>query len=160
MKTLVLGLGNPILCDDGVGLRVAAQLKAGVALPDVTILETESEGVNLLELLAGYDRAIIVDAIQTPRGKPGQIHRLGVRALHGTRHTSSTHGIDFATLLELGKKVNLTLPEKIIIFGIEVKDASTFGEKCSPSVEQAIPACVAKIKRLLKVKSLPPGSLS
>jgi hydrogenase maturation protease len=160
MKTLVLGLGNPILGDDGVGLRVAARLKAEVDLPNVFISETESEGITLLELLVGYDRAIIIDAIQTPRGKPGQIHRLSTASLYCTRHTSSTHGIDFATLIDLGKKLNLALPEKIIIFGIEIEDISTFSEKCSPPVEKAIPIYVAKIKRLLKVKSRAPGSAS
>ncbi len=69
--------------------------------------------------------------------------------LYGIRHTRSTHSIDFATLIELGKKLKIVLPENIIIIGIEVEDASTFTEKCSPRVERAIYSCVDKIMRIL-----------
>ena len=71
MKTLVLGLGNPILSDDGVGLRVARELENRLDQQEVTVVETSMAGLDLLDLLAGYDRAIIVDAIQTVGGKVG-----------------------------------------------------------------------------------------
>ena len=149
MKTLVLGLGNPILSDDGVGLQVAGQVQARVNRAEITILQTELGGINLLELLAGYDRAVIIDAIKTPEGKPGQIYQLGPRSLRGTRHTDSTHGIDFAGVLELGKRLGMLLPREIMILAIEAEDVATFNEGCSPEVKRAIPQCVAKIARLL-----------
>lgn len=71
MKTLVLGMGNPILCDDGVGIRVARVLLEKPQLPDVTIEEFSLAGMDLLELLSGYDRAIIIDAIEADGAKPG-----------------------------------------------------------------------------------------
>lgn len=74
-KTLVLGLGNPILSDDGVGLRVAAGLEGRLG-EGVTVIEASLAGLDLLELLSGYDRAIIIDAIQTEGGQPGRIYRL------------------------------------------------------------------------------------
>ena len=148
-KTLVLGLGNPILSDDGVGLQVTSQLKSAVDLPDVSISDTELGGINLLELLIGYERAIIVDAIKTPEGEPGQIYQLSSESLHATRHTDSTHGISFASLIELGRKLHLALPRDIILFGIEAGDVSTFGEDCSPAVKRAIPVCVEKVRQKL-----------
>ena len=150
MKTLVLGLGNPILSDDGVGLRVAAGLKAVVDQPDISIVQTELGGLNLLELLVGYDRAIIIDAIQTHKGKPGHIHRLTPDSLQGTRHTDSTHGIDFASIIELGKRLGLAMPREILIFAIEAKDVYSFGEDCSPEVKEAIPVCIDQIVQIIK----------
>jgi hydrogenase maturation protease len=149
MKTLVLGLGNPILKDDGVGLLVAAELKRRVNLPDVTIMQTELGGLNLLELLAGYDKAVIVDAIQTRQGIPGNIYQFGPQSLLGGRHTNSTHGIDFGSTVELGKKLGLDLPDEIVIFAVEVEDVNTFSEDCSLSVKQAIPECVQRIEKML-----------
>ena len=150
MKTLVLGLGNPILTDDGVGPRVAKELEGRVDQQEVTVEETSMAGLSLLDLLADYDRAIIVDAIQTVGGKPGQIYRLNPEALDITRHAASPHDVNFATALELGKRLGLTLPRQIDMFAIEVADASTFSEECTPEVREAIPVCVEMIIQELK----------
>ena len=104
----------------------------------------------MLDLLAGYDRAIIIDAIQTTGGKVGQIYRLKPEAFNTTRYTSSLHDVNFATALELGKKLNMALPQQIVIFAIEVEDVTTFGEQCSPEVERAIPVCVEMVRKELK----------
>ncbi|MGA7677278.1 MAG: hydrogenase maturation protease [Dehalococcoidia bacterium] len=144
-KTLILGLGNSLLCDDGVGIYVAAELKNRVDRPEITVMETGVAGLSLLDLLVGYDRAIIVDAIQTVGGKAGQIYRLEPKAFDTALHTASAHGIDFTTALEFGKKLGLPLPQQIIIFAIEASDVSTFSEKCTPEVKSAIPACVEMV---------------
>ena len=145
MKTLVLGIGNPILCDDGVGIRVARALREKPARPDVDIEESSLAGMDLLELLSGYDRAIIVDAIEAAGTKPGRIYRFGIEALTRTRHSSSPHDVNFATALELGKRLGIPIPGQIVIFGIQVADVSTFSEQCTPEVERAIPRCVRRV---------------
>lgn len=145
MKTLILGLGNPILSDDGVGLRVASVLKDRLNKPEITFVDASVGGLNLLELLIGYDRAIIIDAIQTKEGKVGQVYRLETEAFDTTRHASTPHDVNFATALELGKKLGLSLPQQIIVYAIEVADVTTFNEKCTPEVEQAISTCVKMI---------------
>ena len=149
-KTLILGLGNSLLCDDGVGIYVAAELKNRVDRPEITVMETGVAGLSLLDLLVGYDRAIIVDAIQTVGGKAGQIYRLEPKAFDTAIHTASAHGIDFTTALEFGKKLGLPLPQQIIIFAVEVSDISTFSEECTPEVTRAIPTCVEMVLRELK----------
>ena len=150
MKTLVLGLGNSILTDDGVGPKIARELEGRLAQQAVTVMEGSMGGLSLLDLLAGYDRAVIIDAIETAGGKAGQIYRLDVAALDATRHAASPHDVNFATALELGKQLNMTLPQRIDIFAVEVKDTSTFGEKCTPKVQAAIPRCVEMIIRELE----------
>jgi hydrogenase maturation protease len=144
-KTLILGMGNPILGDDSVGLRVGAILRDKIASPDINVITTELGGINLLELLVGYDNAIIIDAMKTSHGKPGTISVFNLESLNGTRHTGSTHNFDLSTTIELGKKLGLDLPRNITIFAIEIEAVDTFTEECSPEVEQAIPQCVDKI---------------
>ncbi len=139
MKTLILGMGNPILSDDGIGIHVARALEGRVNQQGVTVTETSMGGLNLLDLLVNFDRAIIIDAIQTVGGKVGQVYRLEPEVFNATRHASTPHDVNFATALELGKKLGLALPRQIDIFAIEVADVTTFSEKCSPEVERAIP---------------------
>ena len=139
MKTLILGMGNPIMGDDGVGIWAARMLKSKLNDQEVTVMETGMAGLNLLELMAEYDRAILIDAIKTGEGEVGKIYRLEPETLNETRHAASTHGIDFSTALELGSRLGLSLPRDIVLFGIEVEDVNTFSEKCTPKVEKIIP---------------------
>ena len=145
MKTLILGLGNPILSDDGVGIRVAEELKDRLNQPEVTVMEVSVAGLDFLDLLAGYDRAFIIDAIQTREGKAGQIYRLEPEAFDATRHTTTPHNVSFTTALELGNRLGLALPQQIVIFAIEVEDVSSFSEECTPEVMAAIPTCVRMV---------------
>jgi hydrogenase maturation protease len=150
MKTIILGLGNPILRDDGVGNRVALELEDKLAQrQDITVMETSMSGLSLIDLLAGYDKAIIIDAIQTAEGKAGQIYRLTSDAFNNTRHASSPHDVNFATALELGNRLGMSMPKQILIYAIEVADTSTFSEKCTPAVSRAIPACIKMITKEL-----------
>ncbi len=139
MKTLILGVGNPILSDDGVGIWVARALEGRVNQQEITVEETSMAGLNLLDLLVNFDRAIIIDAIQTVGGKAGQIYQLEPSAFDTTRHTTTPHDVNFATALELGNRLGLALPQQIVIFAIEVEDVTTFSEECTPEVRRAIP---------------------
>ena len=149
MKTLILGLGNPILSDDSVGLRVARELANRFNQPDITVMETSVAGLDFLDLLVGYDRAIIIDAIQTKEGKVGQVYRFEPEAFDATRHASTPHDVNFATALELGNRLGLDLPQRIAIFAIEVQNVSSFSEECTPEVMAAIPVCVRMITQEL-----------
>lgn len=149
MRTLVLGLDNPLLGDDGVGLRIAGELKGRLDQREVTVVESSLVGLGLLDLLAGYDRAIIVDAIQTVGGKAGQIYRLGPDMFDAARHVVLLHEVNLTTALELGNRLGLALPRQIVVFAIEVADVSIFSEECTPEVERAIPVCVEMIIREL-----------
>jgi len=218
VKTLVLGLGKPILGDDSMGFRVVQQLKArfdkaipfqekfegadtGVPAktkflwgkkplqslslplrrinikesqerrslsyitdspspyqgegdkgdrvtkhkPDLTLVESSASGLGLLDLITGYDKVIIIDAIKTQGGEAGKIYRLGAENLGAIRHSASPHDINLATALELGKKLGAALPQQIIIFAIEVVEVTTFSEKCTPEVEKAIPLAASMV---------------
>jgi hydrogenase maturation protease len=145
MKTLVLGLGNPILSDDGVGIRVAQEVGKQLNDPQVTVAETSEAGLRLLDSIVSYDKVIIIDAVQTEKGQAGQIYRMEPQDFSATKHPSSSHQINLATALELGKMLNLAMPQKITIFTVEAKDITSFNEKCTPEVEQAIPEVVKMV---------------
>jgi hydrogenase maturation protease len=142
-KTLVLGIGNPILKDDGIGLRVVEKLKGSFSDPRVTFLQTTLAGLNLLDLLSGFD-AIIVDAIQTG-GRLGQVYRFSPQDFMTRHEFPYLHNIDFFQTLLLGRMLTENMPEKVVIVAIEVKDVSDFGEGLTPEVESAIPDAVDQV---------------
>ncbi len=152
-RILILGIGNTLLSDDGAGICVAAKLKDRVNRPDITVLETATAGIGLLDILAGYEKAVIIDAIQTTGGKPGQIYRLTPEAFDSAQHITSPHGIDFSTALELGNKLGLPLPQEIIIYAIEAADVSTFAEELTAPVRKAVSTCVNMILQELQEHS-------
>jgi hydrogenase maturation protease len=145
MKTLVLGIGNPILSDDGVGLRVAQEVGKKLDDPQITISETSAAGLSLLDSIIDHDKVIIIDAIQTEEGKAGQIYRMKPEDFSSAKHVSSPHQINLVTALELGKMLDLSMPQGITIFAVEAKDTTSFSEGCTPEVEQAIPEVVKMV---------------
>lgn len=150
MKVLVLGLGNPILRDDGVGLRVAQALRLELAnAPGVEVDENTWGGLRLMERLVGYDRVIVVDAMCT--GSPAGTVRMLSPDEMPTRRSASPHDTSLPVALELGRRVGLKIPEsdEITLVGIEALDVDTFGEDLSPEVEAAIPVAVQAIQDVL-----------
>jgi hydrogenase maturation protease len=140
LKTLILGLGNPYLSDDSAGLKVIKLLEKRLSNPDVTLYETSLAGINLLDYLVGYDKTIIVDAIRTPDGNPGNIYRLTPAEFDTSCHTTSSHDIGIINAIELGKRLELSMPQVIEIIGIEAEDVVTLSESCTTTVDAAIPA--------------------
>ena len=142
MKTLILGIGNTALTDDGVGCKVARRLQKRLrGRSDITVKETALSGLSLLDELTGYERLIIVDAIQTKGGRPGAIYKLSPGDFK-TGRMAIIHDLGLVSTLELGRKLEMEMPREVIIFAIEAKDMATFSEKLSPEVEKAIPKAV------------------
>jgi hydrogenase maturation protease len=153
MKTLVLGLGNPILTDDGVGIHVVRAVASRCSpFNGVVFAEASVGGLRLLDLLAGYERAIMVDAIQTRGGQPGKIYRLGPGDVQASLHSASTHDVSLPGALALGRRLDMVLPDDkdLIILAVEVEDVLTFGEACTPAVTRAIPRAVEIVLAELK----------
>jgi len=150
MKTLVLGLGNPLLRDDSVGLRVAQEVEH--LIPTSLEIEVGLDywgGLRLMERMIGFDRAIIIDAICTG-ASPGTIHLLTPDDIP-TQRSSSVHDVNLTTALKLGDQAGAHLPamENILLIGVEAADVQTFDETLSPEVENAVPAAVAAVMTAL-----------
>lgn len=150
MKTLVLGLGNPILRDDGVGLRVAQALRPLLAgEPGIEVDEDTWGGLRLMERLIGYDRAIVIDAMSCGKS-PGTVEVFCPESLP-TRRSSSVHDTSLPVALELGRQAGAHLPPSsaITLVGIEVEDVVHFGEDLTPEVEAAVPQAVQVVESVL-----------
>ncbi len=146
--TIIIGLGNPILTDDGVGVLVARELARRLAhRPDITVTEASVGGLRLMELMAGYDRAILIDAILDDQ-PPGTLTRLTLADLNARaapQHTASAHDVNLPTALAAGRRMGLQLPDDIIIFAISVVNVLDFGDHPTDAVSKAIPAAVQAV---------------
>jgi hydrogenase maturation protease len=141
---LVLGLGNPILRDDGVGWRVVEEVRRQWTErhPLERIFDVEFDcislgGLTLMERLVGYERAVLVDAIQTRDGAPGTVYRLTLEDLP-TLHADSAHDVPLRDALELGSRLGAKLPAELIIYAIEAANIWDFGETLSPEVDGSV----------------------
>lgn len=153
-----MGMGNPILSDDAVGVRLARDIGEKLAgTPGLSIMEECSVGgLNIIEVVEGYDSLIILDSIQTTGGTPGDWHRFTAEALRDTMNLNNIHDVNFATALELGRRMGMKLPTEkdIHIFAVEVLDLMTFSEVMTPPLENAFPefsgAILREIEGILK----------
>jgi hydrogenase maturation protease len=150
MRTLILGLGNPLLKDDSVGLRVVQALRARInGSPDIELGEDYWGGLRLMERMIGFDRAIIIDAICT-EANPGSIHVLSPDDIP-TQRSASVHDVNLTTALELGRQAGAKLPpiDEIVLIGVEAADVLTFEEALSAKVEAALPEAVRTVLSIL-----------
>jgi len=143
MKTIVLGVGNPILQDDGVGIHVANQLKQHVSHPDVTIDEALTGGMNLLDLITGYDKAILIDAVNVRNAEDGEVKRLLLSDFSSV-HSDSPHDVSLLEAIKLAKSLGeKRVPKEVVIIGIVLKEIPyIFGEELTPKIAAAVPKAV------------------
>jgi hydrogenase maturation protease len=149
-RTLVIGLGNPLVSDDSVGLRVAELLKPRLAgRENVDVTEDYWGGLRLMERMIGYDRAVVIDAIYTG-ASPGTIHHLETGSI-ATQKSASAHDVNLPTALAFGRRAGAHLPsdENVRLIGIEAEDLVNFNEQCTPAVAEAIPRAVEAVIQLL-----------
>ncbi len=152
MSVLILGIGNSILRDDGIGPRIIDELRGQFADPAITLEETNLAGINLMEILAGFDAAIIIDAIQGD-GRPGQVRWLKPQDF-GLPHAAfpSQHGTGILQALELGKTLHQPMPEEVDILAIQAADVTSFQEGLSAEVEKAVPVALEEVRRMVSYR--------
>jgi len=143
MKTIVLGIGNPILGDDGVGVHVVNELKKQINNPNITIDEAITGGMNLLDLILGYDKAIIVDAVKSNDGKNGEVKRIPLSSF-SAMHSCNPHDVSLIEAVQMAKKMGENrIPQGIIVIGVMMKEIPCeFGEKLSKKIATAVPKAV------------------
>lgn len=155
---LVVGLGNPILSDDGIGWRVAAQVRELLQGGDkpvgmaVDIKELAVGGLSLAETLIGYRRVIIIDAIMTVNGVPGTVYQLKLADLPDTLNMASAHDTNLTTAMRTLRRYGAKLPaeDAFDIVAVEAQVVLEFSEQCTPEVEASVPEATALVMRLLQ----------
>ena len=149
-KNLVLGIGNDILTDDGIGPKIVNDLKTLERSPELIFETTTLGGLEILEIIKNYEKVIIIDAIRTQNGIPGEIYVYTPADFKETLHLSNLHDINFLTALELGKKLDIPLPEEIYIIAIEIVEDQVFGTSFTPVIEEKYPEIVQSVTDLIK----------
>ena len=149
-KTLVVGLGNPLLGDDGVGWRVAERLRQ--QLPPTIELDTLAlGGIGLMERLTGYQAAIIIDALKTGHFPAGSVHSFRLDELENpfAGHLGSAHETNLQTALEMGRELGAELPSEVLVVAIESPYIFEFSDQLSPAVAAAVELAVQMVINLL-----------
>jgi hydrogenase maturation protease len=152
---LVLGLGNPVLGDDGVGWRVIDELgrdPRGIGPAELDRLAVG--GVALMERLVGWERAILIDAFATGECPLGTVTcmRLDDTRLRDAAHLDSEHDAPLSVAIAAGRRLGAAIPADITVVAIEVVRADCFGESLSAPVEAAVPRAVDAIVDLLGIR--------
>lgn len=168
-RILVIGLGNPILGDDGVGWKVAGEVGRQLTSPrlrrpslcgrgdrgegELEVDCVSLGGISLMERLIGYDRAILIDAFDMDE-PIGSILVLKLSDLpnYSAFHTTSAHDTSLQNAIELGRCMGAQLPEDIVIVGIAIRRIHDFGEELSPPAAQAVPGAAQIVLDLLAEK--------
>jgi hydrogenase maturation protease len=157
-KTLVVGLGNPILGDDGVGWRVADEvlcrlenLDSRPDLLNVVVERLSVGGLGLMERMVGYGKAIVVDAITTREGTVGDLSCLPLSALpdHSAGHTTSAHDTSLQNALKVASEMGFNVPRQVWVVAIEVHRTLEFSERLSAPVEATVPRAADAVLELL-----------
>lgn len=150
-QTLVLGLGNDILRDDAMGLMVARAVRERLVQDEAVAVEECCEmGLSLLDYMVDFHDLILVDAVQTHTAPPGHIHVLTpdqLKVLPGT----SPHFLGVGEVLALGRQLGMVMPERVVIFAVEVEDPFTVGTEMTPVMNQTLPLAVERILATLHV---------
>jgi hydrogenase maturation protease len=146
-RTLVLALGNDLLGDDGVGLEAARQIAEQVD-GSVDVVQSGEAGLALLELLEGYECALLIDSVVTGRYPPGTVLEFSPEDFRRVV-APSPHYAGLPEVLEIARRLNLVFPQKIHILAMEVQNPYEFRIGFSEPVQEGLPALVRRALQIL-----------
>jgi hydrogenase maturation protease len=143
----LLCLGNDVLADDAMGLRVAETLR-GRLPASVDVVSSMEAGLRLLDHLVGVPRVIVVDSVQTGSAPAGTIFVLREGDVAYSPGPSG-HYMGLFEALALGKKLDMPVAEDVLIIAVEAGDCLTLGGEMTPAVERAIPEVARRVMELV-----------
>jgi hydrogenase maturation protease len=153
-KTLILGLGNPILGDDGVGWRVAeaVQTRLSIINTPVEVDFASLGGLSLMERMLGYERVILVDCLETGSAPFGTVESFPLSELAdpSAGHSASAHDTSLITALQTAQSMGADVPSRVDVVTVEAKTSVDFSEQLSPEIAAAVPVATAAVIKLLE----------
>jgi hydrogenase maturation protease len=147
MRTLILGLGDAGFGDERLGLEVARGLHAMLRDPDVDIVETSAVGLALFELVAGYDKVVVVDGVHSGEGDVGELRKLGLAELEPVAHRVSDGGLECRVSVRMDAACPPAMPREISVYAIELERTAAGNADHIDGMEEAVPRLVAQIAR-------------
>ncbi|MFH0864745.1 MAG: hydrogenase maturation protease [Bacteroidota bacterium] len=149
-KILILGMGNEILTDDGIGIKLLNDLKEKFPYDDADYEALSIGGLEIVELLSGYKTVIILDAIKTMNGVPGSIYRFVPDDFKATLHIDNIHDISFLNALKVGKKLGYEMPSQIEIIAVEIIEDMVFSSEFTPRLQEKYPEILSEVSEIVK----------
>lgn len=149
---MIIGIGNILLGDEGVGVRIVEELQKFEMPDSVEIHDGATSGIAILNFLNSSNKAIIVDAVRGG-GEPGTVYRFNIEEAADRHEMCSLHDIDFVMAYRVSKDI-LNLTEDVTILGIEPYTVEN-GFELSEQVEKAVPEVINLIME--EIKGLKPN---
>ncbi|OGU60754.1 MAG: hypothetical protein A2V66_08935 [Ignavibacteria bacterium RBG_13_36_8] len=149
-EILILGMGNDILMDDGIGPKLVKELQQMYPFDKVKYDTACVGGMEILEYIQGYQKVILIDAIKTKGGIPGTVYEFTPDDFKETLHLSNLHDISFLTALKFGGKIGMQIPEEIKIIAVEIIEDMTFGDEFTPELKKKYPAIFNEVSAIIK----------
>jgi len=146
---LILGMGNDILTDDGIGPKLVSDLDRNRIPDGVTFKEGSLGGLELLETVKDHDEVIIIDAVKTGVNHPGKVFTFTPEDFETTLHLSNIHDIDFLTAIELGKRTGMKVPGKITIIAVEISEDRVFSSEFSEGIRKQYPEILRQVQDIV-----------
>lgn len=146
MKTLVVGLGNTILSDDGAGIFIAREIAERLKDKNIEadVAELSCGGFRLMDFLAGYEKIVLIDIIHDEKGEAGICRKIDT-AVERPFHLRSSHGLGFFEALALAKQSGFLTAENISVYAVTARNISEFSENIDPVITGKIPGIVENI---------------
>jgi hydrogenase maturation protease len=149
-KILVLGLGNEIMSDDGIGPRLIKDLTGMFDNPLLEFKTASCGGLEVMELLPGFETAVLIDAIHTRDGKPGDVYYFRPSDFRETSNLSNLHDLNFLTALRLARVLDLGIPSDLHIIAVEIYEDLVFGESLTPVLNKRYPEALTEVHGILE----------
>ena len=136
-EVVVIGLGNPLMSDEGIGVRVVQALESGAVHPRADFIDAGTSGMKALHAMAGRAKAILVDCAKMGAA-PGTLRRFGPDQVASRKQLPgfSLHEGDLLNAIELSRRIG-ECPAEVVIFGIEPERVE-MGESLSPSLARRL----------------------
>ena len=151
MKTVIIGLGNPIVGDDAIGIKVMEYIRDTFTLPMNTeiLADISIAGLGLVELFRGYNKVILIDSIQTGKHPLGTVILLRTEEFSLALHTYDHHNMDIFTSLEFSDQIFDDIPKDIKIIGIEIINPMEFSDKLSLELQNKFEEIINQVYKLI-----------
>lgn len=149
-KILILGMGNDILTDDGIGIKITKVLERKFPFPNIVYNTLSIGGMEIVEYIKNFNTVIIIDAIKTLNGIPGTVYKFIPSDFKETTHLSNIHDISFLTALKFAKELDIKTPENIHIIAIEILEDMVFSSDFTPQLQERYPAILEEVSIIVK----------
>ena len=150
MKTIILGIGNEILSDDGIGARIVNDLARQLSDQDLFYEKSATSGLDIIHMIQDYHKLIVIDGIYSANGHPGEVNCYNLENYPSTLHLDTFHDSHFRDVIDLAKKVGISVPGDILIITVEIVDDITFSHKLSPPLEKSYPCTFQEARNIIE----------